>query len=97
MRSAPRAFRWALRFVSSAESPVHANYKNAILEAEETGTLVLNRKSTPCISALKSEPTRAIHGEGLMAPDALKEFASSISTAIWRRPPRSRANRPACR
>lgn len=60
------------RFVSCTESPVHANYKNAIVDAKETGTLVLNKKSTPCIRALKSERTRAIHGEGLMAPDALK-------------------------
>src|SRR3982075_1432566 len=60
------------RFVSCTESPVHANYKNAIVDAKETGTLVLNKKSTPCIRALKSERTRAIHDEGLMAPDALK-------------------------
>jgi enoyl-[acyl-carrier protein] reductase II len=60
------------RFVSSVESPVHANYKNAIIGAKETGTLVLNKKSTPCIRALKSECTKAIHDEGLMAPDALK-------------------------
>ena len=37
-----------------------------------TGTLVLNKKSTPCIRALKSERTKAIYEEGLMAPDALK-------------------------
>src|ERR1019366_10483572 len=49
-----------------------ANYKNAIVDARETGTVVLNKKSTPCIRALKSERTRAIHDEGLMAPDALK-------------------------
>lgn len=60
------------RFVSCSESPVHANYKNAIVDARETGTLVLNKKSTPCIRALKSERTRAIYDEGLMAPDALK-------------------------
>src|SRR4029077_18688171 len=29
------------RFVSCAESPVHANYKNAIVGARETSTLVL--------------------------------------------------------
>jgi enoyl-[acyl-carrier protein] reductase II len=51
---------------------VHANYKNAIVEAKETGTLVLNKKSTPCIRALKSERTKTIHDAGLMAPDALK-------------------------
>ena len=49
-----------------------ANYKHAIVDARETGTLVLNKKSTPCIRVLKSVRTQAIHGEGLMAPDALK-------------------------
>ena len=38
-----------------AESPVHQNYKNAIVDARETDRLVLNKKSTPCIRALKSE------------------------------------------
>jgi hypothetical protein len=33
---------------------------------------VLNKRSTPRIRALKSERTRAIYEEGLMAPDALK-------------------------
>jgi enoyl-[acyl-carrier protein] reductase II len=60
------------RFVSCSESPVHANYKNAIVQAKETGTLVLNKKSTPCIRALKSERTRTIYDAGLMAPGALK-------------------------
>jgi enoyl-[acyl-carrier protein] reductase II len=60
------------RFVSCAESPVHANYKAAIVASSETGTLVLNKKSTPCIRALKSQRTRAIYEEGVMAPDALK-------------------------
>lgn len=57
------------RFVSAAESPVHANYKNAILDAPATGTYVLNKKSTPCIRALKTERTKEIHEEGLMPPD----------------------------
>jgi len=57
------------RFVSCAESPVHINYKQAIVDAKETGTYVLNKKSTPCIRALKTERTAAIHEEGLMPPD----------------------------
>ncbi len=57
------------RFVSSAESPVHANYKQAIVDARETGTYVLNKKSTPCIRALKTDRTAKIHAEGLMPPD----------------------------
>lgn len=57
------------RFVSCVESPVHANYKQAIVNAKETGTYVLNKKSTPCIRALKTERTASIHEEGLMPPD----------------------------
>jgi enoyl-[acyl-carrier protein] reductase II len=60
------------RFVCSAESPVHANFKQAIVDARETGTWVLNKKATPCIRALKSELTGAWVAEGLMPPDALK-------------------------
>jgi enoyl-[acyl-carrier protein] reductase II len=60
------------RFVSCAESPVHANYKNAIVDAKETGTLVLNKKSTPCIRALKSQRTLAIYEEGVMSFEAMR-------------------------
>ena len=60
------------RFVASVESPVHAGFKQAIVEAGATGTWVLNTKSTPCIRALKSERTRAIHEAGLMGADAFK-------------------------
>ena len=54
------------RFVASAESPVHQNFKDAILAADATGTWVLNKKSTPCIRALKTTFTQAIHEAGLM-------------------------------
>jgi enoyl-[acyl-carrier protein] reductase II len=60
------------RFVCSAESPVHANFKQAIVDARETSTWVLNKKSTPCIRALKSRRTETYVAEGLMPPDALK-------------------------
>ena len=66
------AIQMGTRFVSCAESPVHANYKQAIIDAKETGTYVLNKKASPCIRALKSERTRAIHDAGLMPADALK-------------------------
>lgn len=66
------AIQMGTRFVSCTESPVHANYKNAIVNAKETGTWVLNTKSSPCIRALKSQRTQAIHDEGLMSADALK-------------------------
>jgi enoyl-[acyl-carrier protein] reductase II len=70
------AVQMGTRFVSCAESPVHANYKQAIVDAKDTGTLVLNKKATPCIRALKSPLTQAIYEEGLMAPDALKGIRS---------------------
>ncbi|MBA3879802.1 MAG: nitronate monooxygenase [Sphingobium sp.] len=63
------AVQMGTRFVSSVESPVHHNYKQAIIDAKETGTYVLNQKSTPCIRALKTERTAAIHEAGLMPAD----------------------------
>lgn len=66
------AIQMGTRFVSSAESPVHHNYKQAILDAKETGTYVLNKKATPCIRALKTERTAKIYEDGLMPPDTFK-------------------------
>lgn len=60
------------RFVSCVESPVHVNYKNAIVNAKETDTWMLNKKSTPCIRALKSQRTQAIHEQGLMPADTFQ-------------------------
>ncbi|MFC4290855.1 NAD(P)H-dependent flavin oxidoreductase [Sphingorhabdus arenilitoris] len=49
------------RIVSSAESPVHDNWKQAILDAPETGTVFLNRHGQgPALRALKTERTAAI-------------------------------------
>ncbi len=62
------------RFVSSVESPVHANYKNAILAAGTTGTVVLNKKSSPCIRALKTVRTVAIAEAGLMPADTFSRI-----------------------
>jgi enoyl-[acyl-carrier protein] reductase II len=68
------AIQMGTRFVSSAESPVHANYKAAITGAKETGTWVLNKKASPCIRAIKSELTKEIHEAGVMPPDVLKNI-----------------------
>lgn len=43
------------RMVSAAESPVHANWKQAILDAGETDTVFLNRFSKPGLRAIKTE------------------------------------------
>ena len=63
------AVQMGTRFVSCAESPVHMNYKQAIVDARETGTYVLNKKASPCIRALKTQRTAAMHETGLMPAD----------------------------
>lgn len=68
------AVQMGTRFVSSAESPVHDNYKSAIVDAPTTGTYVLNRKASPCIRALKTERTHKIYDDGLMPPDTFKNI-----------------------
>jgi enoyl-[acyl-carrier protein] reductase II len=45
------------RMVSAAESPVHDNWKHAIVEAAETDTVFLNRFSRPGLRALRTERT----------------------------------------
>ncbi len=45
------------RMVSAAESPVHENWKNAIVDSEETGTVFLNKFHSPALRALRTERT----------------------------------------
>jgi enoyl-[acyl-carrier protein] reductase II len=54
------------RFVSSKESPVHDNFKQTILNSDEQGTFILNKKSKPCVRALKTEFSKKIYDEGHM-------------------------------
>ncbi len=42
------------QMVSSHESPVHMNWKQAILDADETDTLFLNQKHSPALRALRT-------------------------------------------
>jgi len=48
------------RMVSAAESPVHHNWKQAIIEARETDTLFLNQRHSPALRALRTEKTEAL-------------------------------------
>ena len=48
------------RMVSAAESPVHNNWKQAIIEARETDTLFLNQRHSPALRALRTEKTEAL-------------------------------------
>ncbi len=43
------------RMVSAAESPVHANFKQAICDAAETDTVFLNRHHRPGLRALRTQ------------------------------------------
>jgi enoyl-[acyl-carrier protein] reductase II len=45
------------RMVSAAESPVHDNWKQAIIDAAETDTVFLNRHSRPGLRALRTRLT----------------------------------------
>lgn len=45
------------RMMSSAESPVHQNWKNAVVNAKETDTVFLNREHSPALRALRTERT----------------------------------------
>ena len=45
------------RMVSAAESPVHQNWKDAIVDAAETDTVFLNRFGRPGLRALRTERT----------------------------------------
>ena len=51
------------RMVSAAESPVHQNWKNAIIEAEDTSTVFLNQFSRPALRALRTEKTTRLERE----------------------------------
>jgi enoyl-[acyl-carrier protein] reductase II len=48
------------RMVSAAESPIHANWKQAIVDAPETGTVFLNQHASPALRALRTDYTSAL-------------------------------------
>ncbi len=62
------------RMVSAAESPVHQNWKDAIVSAKETDTVFLNRTHSPALRALRTEKTTRLEND----PDtnAMSEFKS---------------------
>lgn len=51
------AVQLGTRMVSAVESPVHANWKQAIVDAAETDTVFLNRLSKPGLRALRTDLT----------------------------------------
>ncbi len=58
------AVQMGTRMVSAAESPVHQNWKDAIINAKETDTLFLNRHGPgPALRALRTERTTKLDVE----------------------------------
>jgi enoyl-[acyl-carrier protein] reductase II len=51
------------RMVAAAESPVHDNFKQAIVNAAETDTVFLNRFSRPGLRALRTQRTTRLERE----------------------------------
>jgi len=61
------------RMLSCAESPVHDNWKRAIVNAKETDTVFLNQQSRPALRALRTQRTAAL--EPLGAFNAMEQLA----------------------
>lgn len=51
------AVQMGTRMVSAAESPVHENWKNAIVDGGETDTVFLNQRHSPALRAIKTDRT----------------------------------------
>lgn len=49
------AVQMGTRMVSAAESPVHQNWKQAIVDGTETDTVFLNERHSPALRAIKTE------------------------------------------
>jgi enoyl-[acyl-carrier protein] reductase II len=60
------------RMVSAKESPVHENWKRAIVEAAETDTVFLNQFSKPALRALRTQKTTRLEKEP--GPNIMAEF-----------------------
>ena len=63
------------RMVSALESPVHNNWKNAIINAEDTGTVFLNKFHSPALRALRTERTSRL--ERLPETNIMTEFGTA--------------------
>ena len=61
------------RMLSCAESPVHQNWKQAVLAAKETDTVFLNQQSRPALRALRTSRTETLLPLG--AFNAMEHFA----------------------
>ena len=64
------------RILSAAESPVHSNWKDAIIDADSTDTVFLNRSGPgPALRALRTERTTRLQKDGV--ENIFGEFAGT--------------------
>jgi len=63
------------RMVSASESPVHQNWKDAIVRAEETDTVFLNRFHSPALRALRTDRSTRLERE--LDTNAFGQFGSA--------------------
>ena len=69
------AVQMGTRMVSSTESPVHENWKNAIVSARETDTVFLNRAHSPALRAIRTEKTTRLEFD--VETNAMSEFGKA--------------------
>lgn len=72
------AVQMGTRMVSAAESPVHQNWKDMIVNARETDTVFLNRQGPgPALRALRTEKTTRFELEP--PPNIMAEMANALA------------------
>ena len=64
------------RMVSALESPVHQNWKAAIVTAKETDTVFLNRHQSPALRALRTQKTTKLEFD--TEKNAMGDFGRAI-------------------
>ncbi len=71
------AIQLGTRMVSAAESPVHRNWKQAIVDAKETDTVFLNRQGPgPALRALRTQKTTRLEADP--GPNIMAEFGHAL-------------------
>ena len=61
------------RMVATVESPIHENWKQAIVAARETDTVLLNRHAAPSLRVLRTERSNALEFD--VATNAMEHMA----------------------
>ena len=68
------------RMLSCADSPVHDNWKQAVLAARETDTVFLNQQSRPALRALRTERTAQLEPLGKFD---MREHMANLQTLYF--------------